>query len=741
MTDGLTPSHGNVDKAHKPTSESNGPPGNHLIPENEWVSVWPGSTIDWSSPYVPVQFYLELPFWLMMPAGTFDVVYKETLLKVSIVHGCDELHRSVRHSKSGVSTVFVACPDEDIPVPIQQVLDRSPDGTSVHTQRTTLIIQATVLQSVLERIQGSEIQISEALSYLRAMVIGHLPIVNVLITAYRRAAYDPFVQEVTEATAPIWYLRYQNHFIRVSVFPYEDQEHRLVLSSEQGEHQAVDLATGHEVVEFLALPETPGETILLDAWKYFYSGRYSDSVRGLVSALEVLLEAKYSNALRSHGDTEQEIQKKLRSSATKFTTRFNNYLHLTRRTIPGPMLSWVPYVNGTRLRAELNQTRKLRHMIVHEGYQMNPYSRGPMLRAVETMTWLFDWLEDDERSSKNRFKMCSIKCMLRGDVCFDVEYVAGGVRVVEHDKTPYLEEDSTPMASDLLWESHGRALFGAEKDFALFAKMSLACLLADDADVFAVLAGESSRVIQDIESLEPLPGVMPERFRCPFDGALTIVFLLELDGELELSHLKPVMVRLLQLRVEFKSQPVHAVCIVNHQQHLEPAYRESYRTLNAELNTLLVSCEVSLVFASDLTRYFTGARHKNWRLTPVRDGLKGVGYVTCNPPSSIYVGEVVKLFPRIGVLGVYVDAELALVVGDQVLVRSATGFESMTVESIRAETKDLKSVSKGLVGLKVVGDVKGISEGAFVFKVCTPDPLTVSPVGNWTSLPTQPLPE
>ena len=125
---------------------------------------------------------------------------------------------------------------------------------------------------------------------------------NALITAYRRVSYDPFVQEVTEASMPIWFLRFKDHFLRVSLYPYADLEYRPELALWEGKPEPVNLATVEEVSQFLTQSETPGETILLDAWNYFYAGRYGDSIRALVSAIEVLLEAKYAEALRKAGN-------------------------------------------------------------------------------------------------------------------------------------------------------------------------------------------------------------------------------------------------------------------------------------------------------------------------------------------------------------------------------------------------------------------------------------------------------
>jgi hypothetical protein len=686
------------------------------------TGVWPGSSLDWSSPRIAVQLYVELPFWLMMPEGQFAVSHGATKLKIQVVHGCEEIQLTTTHLKNRSSTAFIARPGEVPPLATQQRVDQSKSGCSARIHRTTLVIETMALVSALEGVVHEKpVNGVHAARYLSALAAGHLPLVNALITAYRRVSCDPFVQEVTEATVPIWFLRFTDHFLRVSVYPYADLEYRLELRTKEGKPEPANLATVEEVSQFLTQPETPGETILLDAWSHYYAGRYGDSIRALVTAIEVLLEAKSAEALRNRGKSTEQVQKALDATDTKFITRLNNYLQLTKRTIPGPLLSWVPYVNGVRLRNELDRTRELRHKIVHEGYRMRPFAHGLMQRAAETMTWLFDWLEDNEVNTTKRFKLYSIKSDLKGRIPFDVEYAADGVKVVEWHGFPP-DDTEEFLTDDVLWGTHRRALHGSAKDLPLFVKMSLAVILADNADIMDVLASRKGTSIVDHEVLHPLPGITPERFRCNLDDLRLAVFLVELDGTLTNSDLNGVMVRLLQLRREYPDKKIHGLCVVNQQQHLAPEAREVCRKLDDNLAELLRTCGLSLVFAPDLAWYIKGARDHKWPPTPLRDGMKGTGLITCWPPNCTYVGVVIRIFPKIGVLGVEVNADPPLVKGDKVFVHGAAGYEAMTVESIRQEEKDLQSVKTGQAGLKVTGDVMKVAEGAFVFRASPPSP-------------------
>ena len=71
-----------------------------------WMSTIRGEVQ--SSQLIPVQLYLELPFWLMMPEGEFEVKHGEDKLKFTIVHACEEIQITTTHMKSRISTAFIA---------------------------------------------------------------------------------------------------------------------------------------------------------------------------------------------------------------------------------------------------------------------------------------------------------------------------------------------------------------------------------------------------------------------------------------------------------------------------------------------------------------------------------------------------------------------------------------------------------------------------------------------------------
>ncbi len=197
----------------------------------------------------------------------------------------------------------------------------------------------------------------------------------------------------------------------------------------------------------------------------------------------------------------------------------------------------------------------------------------------------------------------------------------------------------------------------------------------------------------------------------------TLIFILDLDGEVNLEELNGIFVRLLQRRVEYKAGRIRGICVVNHQRWLAPIMRQVHRELDNVLDSLLQSCDLSLVFATDLARYLKGALDYKWPLKPICKAMASGGYVSCEPPGTACVGEVIRVFPRLCVIGMHLETKRPLRRGEQIVVRSNAGFEVLTVDSLAVGKQILEEVYSGEVGVKVAFDVKKIIEGSYVYLV------------------------
>jgi hypothetical protein len=102
-----------------------------------------------------------------------------------------------------------------------------------------------------------------------------------------------------------------------------------------------------------------------------------------------------------------------------FKRRIDKYQSLTGRTL----------LQG--LSATLDETRKLRHRIVHGGYRISAGERGRAQRAVDTGRWIFNWFENDAQRSKTREKQIGLRSLGR-DLTYGVfrsKITAEGVTV------------------------------------------------------------------------------------------------------------------------------------------------------------------------------------------------------------------------------------------------------------------------------------------------------------------------
>jgi hypothetical protein len=129
-------------------------------------------------------------------------------------------------------------------------------------------------------------------------------------------------------------------------------------------------------------------------------GDYSGAVRRVTTAIEVVVEAVVGKEIeRAEGNA--VATNFLNATRMNFKRRIDKYQSLTGRTL----------LQG--LSATLDETRKLRHRIVHGGYRISAGERGRAQRAVDTGRWIFNWFENDAQRSKTREKQIGLRSLGR----------------------------------------------------------------------------------------------------------------------------------------------------------------------------------------------------------------------------------------------------------------------------------------------------------------------------------------
>jgi hypothetical protein len=605
-----------------------------------------GTSLDWESSSEKIILCVELPFWLLIAPSSFKLKVGGFETNVTVDNNGIEIQRGHQYTRTHLNTVFVGNSDasRNAVVPAGAL----PEGGLFRGTRTLLYIETFALADAIEAFVGPNgPRYQDGYRYFASLATGHLPVVNELINAYRRASVDPFATEVTAWDVPVWFVFHEGGTQSVCLYSHlvEDWYPTLRKGLDSEEVVPYEAATEDDVRLELSSEAVPGEIEMLDGWSLFHRGRYGDSIRSFVTAIEVLVEAELRRLMMNGGEPQSTIDSLLEETRSNFDSRLNAYCRLSRRRIPGPILHYVPYINGVRLAEELDRTRRLRHRIVHHGYRLDHRFTKPMLRAAETTSWLFNWLSEDGTFERRRTKNAAFFSGLRTDASMFESGIRDGKIIVfplGHHRPPGLKEskpilitsfDRLVHADDILLRTIACST-AAGKDIEHFVKMCF----------FELGAGEL------LDSPYPVSEqAINERFRLELNGQLAIFFLLDMPGPLGIHHVEEINSTLQQIRgegTEFR----YVIAVVNDRMHRP--WEERSHQVNEEVEQQSRSRNISIVRTADLARLVLATIKYNWcGETIIRDLLSG-GLKQPMPPACEYFGDVYHFWERPRVVGV-----------------------------------------------------------------------------------------
>ena len=256
-----------------------------------------------------------------------------------------------------------------------------------------------------------------------------MPFVARLVNAYQVASGDPFAFEVGESDLPFWFAETGGKWIGIPLVPYATFDQYPYFRDFSGARSIFGFAKEESLRAALAEEPFPGHIELLDAWSLYYRGKFAEAIRLLATAVEISIEHIFSRFLAGKGQSNEQIAKRLELTFNNFDGRLEDYLKASDRRLPGPILSIIPYINGVRLQEELGRNRRLRHKVVHEGRRLDRSMAGDMQRAMETTTWLFQWLVRNEEKPPNlRGDLNTLLSSLRVRTLYTWSYTAEGGR-------------------------------------------------------------------------------------------------------------------------------------------------------------------------------------------------------------------------------------------------------------------------------------------------------------------------
>ena len=666
-----------------------------IIDKSKWEEVWPGKFLKWDSDLVPAELIVELPFWLMMEACDLDVPHEESTVKASIRQDYYEVHQHSDFMDSRANLAHIG-PRSDLDV--ADIINPIP-WPVIRALKTVVCFPTKVLSDAVQGIfESTTRRLNEADHYLFCFALAHLPYLNKIITAYRSTSYDPYAVEVAEWDVPLWWLKCNGRVIRCQLTGYASLDYFPMIGTfGTTEKNPVFVTTPDDVREQMQAPVAAGKLELLDALSLAHRGRFGESVRSAVTAIEVALETALVSLLKQTGMPEADVQRHLAKTRNAFMDRVEEYERLSGRRLPGPIISFIPWLNGLRLKEELNWIRNLRHQIVHAGVRVDVFAYGPMQRAMEAMTQLFHWLAWEDKYGQKTKNMTWFNTF-RPRPRHDVEYKADGPVIIQR-----IREDSE-RAEAIVDRQYHAAIGPEEPDIALFSKMSFEML---------GLAYRDTPVVQNEINFQ-------ERFIITDGGREAFVFCFSVDGPVEPPHIAAVVVRAMSV-MQSVQRVLSVLCIANHQKHLRPEMRETERAVSGEAVTRCAECGITIITSHDMRDAAQGVQTLGWNADRARDMLFMRGRVGALPPHYSQVGTYARFYPRLSVMSIDLIPECTISVGDVLGVRLGSGYHEVAVSEMHVE-QNACDVATGpcRVGIKVATlKKKDLSEGQAVFK-CLP---------------------
>ena len=659
-------------------------------------AVWLGMTLNWDSPLREVLLTAELPFWLLVADCSLRVTVGGCTLELSITGRAVEIQRGNVYRDSHSNTAIIVRAEGEQPSDRASTVlgGMKQGGSTLRMTRTLVSIKTKVLEDALVAIQQSGRRVTDAQIYFRSFVHAHLPFVNKTINAYRRAGTDPFTAEVTEWDVPVWYIDVDENFIPISLIPYKESDGPPAIITREGETNAVTFTEANDIEKALVLPEVPGEIDLLDAWSLYYRGRQGDAIRSLITALEVLLEARLREHLIKAGLTEADVELRLDKSWNNFQARLTEYSRVSRRRVPGPILSAIPYINGVRLQEELEQVRSLRHKIVHEGERISYPFHGQMQRVMETMTWLFNWIAETPPPRGRRLAGDPLKSIMRGALSLAYEYTPAGVVVQKR-----LGAESVWFAEDHLRRQLVASIEKGSADIEKFALMATSKL--------------GFRKI-DTPTPERNSPFFLERLILKHGDDFVPLFLHDSHESLGASVVERIAARLLALKAEGKTFSL-ALVIVNSQNGLEWQLRDIEEAVSEAAAQMAVACGIAIVTTVDLLLLIKGLEAHLWSFPEASRSLMRPGRVGLEPPGFRYAGFVRKFFDRPQVASVVLDGAAAVCCGDFIVIRLADRYYGQEIESMQKDRVNIDEAHGCVVGIQTALRRSDVGVGDLVF--------------------------
>lgn len=668
--------------------------------EHDLEGNWPGKQIDWESKIVTARIHVELPFWIAAPDGRILIKIGDCGLAIDYRNCIIGVYRN--GWISGDERHMMQITSEGYPFSNQQKMELDAEGHFGDRHlRTFLTMPVRVHESVIGLFRsGDHNKVKDAQVYIRSLAHASIRFINEFVSAYRAASFDPFVAHVSHWDLPVWHFSDSDNnvwHVPMAVYPTADI---LPAADPAGRYRY--RTTEGQIREAALTPLDTSTEELLDAWTCFYRGQFAEAIRKAVTAIEVAIADLVSGLTAFQQKRgEQDIQTHL--AKMKFSEQFAFYLRETKRELPGPLTHIAPEVNGIYLERELQNARERRHKIVHESEKVDFEQPGPILRIMETMSWLHGWLREGARKTDPTESIWHSANLRMRDV-FPLEPLMDyrGLGLVP----PQLF--SSTNSPKLLDQIHTEQLLAS----ASKENLDIAFCVAWAFQMLREL------LIDGRKRAEERRGLI-ERYWFRQASEKRPVFLVSTSKMLELADIEAIACRslLLKRRIPDCGNPM---IVVNHLSECEdrdrrqiPCVNQSNADLAGELGFTVISFLDWVAYACLLTK--DSPRDFGFRQSICRKG-----FITFTPSGSVKVGFVRRVFPRLEVVSIVLDSG-CLAVGDEICFRYANEAFTRTIETLEVKGTRFEIVlCETVVGVKVNLGAQEIRNDAIVYRLDRP---------------------
>lgn len=640
-----------------------------------------GTSLNWESELQPIQLCVELPFWMLTPSCSLK--YQTDVLDVAVTienYGI-EIQSGPRLTQRRANILFVGN-DTFAPealVPLRAVIT----GTNFRATRTLLILRSHAHTDALNAYshdQGARFQ--DAALYFASLAQGHLPIINDLVNAYRSESVDPLCNELTPWDLPVWYIMYPHGPRPVWLQPHQIEDHypevyKNLDTRESFPHYAT---TPDAIARRLSAQMIPGEIDLLDGWSLFYRGRYGESIRSFVTAIEVLLEAQIRRILTDTGSTIAQINQQLDGTKQRFEDRLDLYCRLSNQRLPGPLLNMAPNVNGVRLHNELTRTRELSHRIVHHGHRLDHTFSRDMQRAADTTTWAFDWLTGSGDFERRRLKNLAY-FSARNAVSNFFSTKIRDRKIVVQPFFPRSSKTSGEGRAPTIVEDIGRVV---HDERILLRTISTSVHDGKDVDHFARMLFHDLGVYLEDSPYDRTSNVIAERYWADIDNRLVWFFVV--DADVDVALMRAISAYVDSRRIG-SNDAVDRICIIWNHEGSQPWKQRTWRW-DSEIDKLATEIGVSVCRTSDLARLFLGARKYSWPLKQILVDVLEPGLRAISPPNGRLLGHTYRYWSKPEIIGVQVNEDTSFERELLVALRLPDGFRQSRMVDFRRHSNN-----------------------------------------------------